>query len=885
MTRYKSILFSALALLVLPITATAGIFDWQYIATQNYTVMYPARLEAMAYKSLYTLIRHRDTVARISGNPTLTAKGLAIPTIIEDNGVEANGSADPITGKLTFMPSNPGPYSPLLADNWLEELVTHEQFHMAQLLNMSPEGGAAAALFGNMFSPNVLLPSFLIEGSAVYCESQLDPYQGRLNDGRFDAIIAAQAASRTLPSVADMVFHPHYYPESPYGQTYLYGSTFLNYLATKYGKEKIPQLYTTFGKGVVVPVATQIGDFFPASRIDQAPTQVFGKGFEALAAEWQAYETANRRWIPSGTALTHSAAEKSWLTPYGNTVIYAAAAVHHTDVYTTKVRYQIRQLDLKKRTDTVLATLLTPVLAPMAAADGKLYFLGMTYGAGYDNFQNLGYATQPALFQLTLATGQLGIVHQQPNMRSIALKQNRLYVCVLLPSDEGSEIYELGEAIPIVRTRDLIGHISDGPGNTLVAAAKTVDGTWSLARIDLETRSVQTLIATPRLTLDARAQESRILFAANFDKTWQIYARAQNGQLSQLSTGGYFREPVAIGDRILCLGIPDLNREPAHTPPVLQIMELNPKATAYNLPALARTTLPAPAWSLERIQQSAQKGSILDLEANPLNWFPHTRGMVAANVLALYGEDLPGINQYQAYVELKETPVIMGSVTSKILKPLELIAGIVTENYSAGAALPLIWVSPASVLQLAPQFRVNNRLRADVGVSGGLSLADSSLGFDVTAVNLNLNTLKSLNPSRIDVDAQYRWFWQNGQVFLRWYQAPFTLTQLTQNPDPLAALMAQLMTPGQPNSLTLGVNVKLLDINFGMWNPSVFVGKLYVMPWVSAQTADITKGSVSTLDKGVYFRPEIQLGSYMNLLTGVNLEIGKPVEVRLGVGF
>ena len=134
-------------------------------------------------------------------------------------------------------------------------------------------GPKVSAVSDNIFSPNVWVPGWVLEGITVYSESRLFNYQGRLNDGKYDAYIGARVAENRFPSILDATFNPH---EFNLEGIYTYGGVFFNYLAQTYGEEKLTEFFTVHGSSW--------------ASLDKNTQTVFGKTFPQLWADWQAYE-------------------------------------------------------------------------------------------------------------------------------------------------------------------------------------------------------------------------------------------------------------------------------------------------------------------------------------------------------------------------------------------------------------------------------------------------------------------------------------------------------------------------------------------------------------------------------------------------------------------
>lgn len=211
-----------------------------------------------------------------------------------------DGYADPLPVKISIFTHNPDIFSTMLSyDSWLRLVVSiHEYTHISQMPNTNGIPSFLTKILGNYFSPNNHVPMWVTEGITVYNESQVSPYEGRLNAGYFDTILASKAVEGKLPSILEANYYHNHFPLGPY---YLYGGTFFRYLSTTYGEEKITQFFDEYGSYYWTPF---IGDFFPAIGIDKAAEKVYGKNFPQLFKEWKSYETEkNKDWELAGKEI------------------------------------------------------------------------------------------------------------------------------------------------------------------------------------------------------------------------------------------------------------------------------------------------------------------------------------------------------------------------------------------------------------------------------------------------------------------------------------------------------------------------------------------------------------------------------------------------------
>jgi hypothetical protein len=162
-------------------------------------------------------------------------------------------------------------------DDWLTYVFTHEYAHVLHLDRSRSWAKAARAIFGRteIAFPNLSLPEWQIEGFATWVESQNG--QGRLNAGAFREIVDAAARDRRLEPIDRINGGLVDWPSSD--GWYAYGARFHEYLAKKYGAERLATLADRTS-----------GRLFFTSGAFKA---VYGKSLGALWREFEAAQIAD----------------------------------------------------------------------------------------------------------------------------------------------------------------------------------------------------------------------------------------------------------------------------------------------------------------------------------------------------------------------------------------------------------------------------------------------------------------------------------------------------------------------------------------------------------------------------------------------------------------
>lgn len=152
-----------------------------------------------------------------------------------------------------WYPSGGGFLEESAESSWFLTLATHETAHLYQLNTKGPFNSFAKSIFGNavmvfpffpiFIHPNMLLPTFMIEGNAVFNESRAN-MGGRLHSGEYRALVLSEikAGEVTPTRLINNEFR------FPFGQfPYAQGGYFQAHLAAKHGVDKTNEFFLKHG--------------------------------------------------------------------------------------------------------------------------------------------------------------------------------------------------------------------------------------------------------------------------------------------------------------------------------------------------------------------------------------------------------------------------------------------------------------------------------------------------------------------------------------------------------------------------------------------------------------------------------------------------------------
>lgn len=198
--------------------------DWRTVETDHFIVSFPAEVESGA-RRLAGYLEKAHSVLSVDLRWVPRTK---VQALVMDNVDSANGLSTPLFrfGMILYLTPPEAQSAISYSDNWLWMLAVHEYTHF---LNMDVTRGYAQGLrtlFGDGVLPNTTLPSWFLEGLAVYEETRWSQAgRGRAPYFR-GALRLMTPESMTLDRVNGST--PYY----PFGDTaYQFGYHLVNYLS------------------------------------------------------------------------------------------------------------------------------------------------------------------------------------------------------------------------------------------------------------------------------------------------------------------------------------------------------------------------------------------------------------------------------------------------------------------------------------------------------------------------------------------------------------------------------------------------------------------------------------------------------------------------------
>ncbi len=225
---------------------------WKVIHTPHFEVIYDA-----SQQDLGLLYAEKLEKAFYQLSSYFSEAPEKISVVINDKTDITNGYATRIPyPHIMAYPVMPGPEDSLAdTGDWAFELLAHEYTH---ILNFEPAGGVMKplrAVFGNIISPNLLLPTWWKEGLAVNMETRLGKF-GRLRSTYQESAIRAMVEDQTLFTY-DLAQVNEAIPSWPEGmRPYLFGSLMWSQMIADQGEKVVNELNQRHGRRVPYFVET-----------------------------------------------------------------------------------------------------------------------------------------------------------------------------------------------------------------------------------------------------------------------------------------------------------------------------------------------------------------------------------------------------------------------------------------------------------------------------------------------------------------------------------------------------------------------------------------------------------------------------------------------------
>ena len=573
--------------------------------------------------------------------------------VILDSVDFSNGMATPIPFNR-FQIYMPAPVEGRLLDHnpWLDMVFTHEYVHILQLDMVSGAPKRVRDIFGrlsNLFSifvfPQLFAPSWVTEGLAVYGESDNAEGYGRLNSAWYESAMRLEV-ERGLRSLTEISFEGYSGGDWPYGQIYLYGAFFMQFIEEQYGREKLNQYFQTYSDNLI------------PWRMDNRSKEVLGQTPQKTWHEFSRY--LKKRFKPQlneikakGENLTQDLVND----PYESSLLTATDSgnlyFYHNDALSEPTVRRLRHDGIGQ----ILFSALRVRHMDWHDQSGLL----LNREAVCDNvklYTDL-YLWHPGEDEPTRLTecGRYRFAVWRPNGEAIAaLQLDQDKSRLLLLDAKGASPKVLSE----LPSGDVIGHLSWAPdGLSIVAAVKRELSGWNIELFDLEfgqwrflTRNSD-IESRPEFSVDGQ----HINFLSDRNGVWNLrQLQLGSGEVVTLSnTASAVTEAVQMPDRTF--------RMVEYRADGMAITTLDdPSSIGVAYPAQSE-----PAFQVRSIAADAEPVAMTEADYDPLetlkprSWFPlffMNNSDTSYIGVAIHGRDVLGFHHWSAmplhYIDQRE---------------------------------------------------------------------------------------------------------------------------------------------------------------------------------------------------------------------------------------
>jgi Tol biopolymer transport system component len=219
---------------------------WYTIETDHFRVYYYEDLEDVARRSAAIAEEaHRRLAAELGWEPRRITHLVVMDETDYAQGVTFVGARN----LIRIWAVGPEDGSVLEDfDDWLNLLITHEYTHLVHLDQTHGFPRIINAIFGEIYHPVQVSPSFLLEGYAVYEESNLTT-GGRVRSSMFDMYLRMAVLEDRFLRIDQVATATQEFPQG--NVPYLYGQGFVAYLARRFGDQALARLAREMSDDVI----------------------------------------------------------------------------------------------------------------------------------------------------------------------------------------------------------------------------------------------------------------------------------------------------------------------------------------------------------------------------------------------------------------------------------------------------------------------------------------------------------------------------------------------------------------------------------------------------------------------------------------------------------
>ncbi|MEK6556756.1 MAG: hypothetical protein AABZ14_00430, partial [Candidatus Margulisiibacteriota bacterium] len=429
-----------------------------------------------------------------------------VDLVLTHVGDSPNGYAD-FFYQLIAIQVAPIPTSMLgpFREDALDNLITHELTHIVQM-NMNSTPPLAYSLLKRLSSKGYLYPHYILEGQAVYAE-KLFSNGGRLYNSSFNEQMMAFAKYRHFPRLSQ-ISNPRMLQWPQGNGPYIVGAEFVDFLAQRYGREKIIEVYHAFV------------DEISSVSFETAFQSAFGKPLRVVYDEFQDHVSLKYLSLPK-----EETSEVRLVTGNG---------MHlnphwRDDTYLLYFSNEFNRESAIRQLDTISGELTTLFTSPLMLGKFKLVD-DLLYTLRY--FQRDLYRDESQLVAYSLSSKQEVVV--TGGVTDFDVSNKTIYMVKALPTCDVLLKMKDGNAISLLRA-EYIGHIGVSEETGRLVYVMRDHGKNGLYWFDLRTRESHEVAEGSVRDVSFDGDDS-IVFVADHERLSQLFRyRFSSSSFEQLT--------------------------------------------------------------------------------------------------------------------------------------------------------------------------------------------------------------------------------------------------------------------------------------------------------------------------------------------------------------
>ena len=552
---YIYLIITTLILTLSPISA-----KWNTLQSNHFTLFYPQPFYSDAAQTLYYLEKNRPNIISLTGNK----KPKHIYMVFQDMGSYANGYSYTNLNKISITPNNPASIdSDLFSPNWLENVSSHELLHNIHTSYQTKRKKLLNTLFGSA-GFHAALPLLLLEGLAVYQESNISNFQGRLNNGYYHAILLTKAKENKLLSLGESSYN---YSHFPIGHQYIYGAGFINYLASTYSENNITKFIND----------TSSKSRFSAVFLDFRNKKIINKYFtKSLLANYTDFtnslKTAASNWVlpPKnhlvlGDTLSNTVQINNYLYVLKSYKTYSAP-------FSYFYRNDLLKIDIKTNKKAIIKTFYTKsIKQSLVQHQDNLYISLLSYKNNFQNIDQLNYGYAVSIYQYNPTTNKFKHLIKNNITAFTFLPNNNLLYATRNPQNNTSSIIN---ATTKTTLTTIPGHISEliYSNNSIYLSKQFDQSSFDIYHLNLNTLTLSPLIESPFNESFIQINNNFLYYSANYNHQYQLYRyHLQSKQTEKISGPSFMYKGSVNNNTLTYIGLTaagfTLHQSPINTTP------------------------------------------------------------------------------------------------------------------------------------------------------------------------------------------------------------------------------------------------------------------------------------------------------------------------------